>query len=274
MAIGPDPNEIINQYQLPPIYNETTKQYDPDRYTVEYADGRVEYWDWDATKGDWGPKQTDSPNEKQAKLFKQQQSIAQQEANLAEKERQFNASKQIPPSGNYGETPFVPVIGADGQMAWVKDPNYDPAAAALKRRLTEAQIASAERVNSGSPTEWGNLSARQAEQAWREIWEPQQQRMQMAQSIFGNLNNSFTQLLPYAARPGQEYRMGFEPGGPYQQLREGGGGSYDPNYGRIVRVQYSPQDMMNQAWQMAVVPSNQPPPPEQRIFPQPLQGGK
>ena len=83
--------------------------------------------------------------------------------------------------------------------------------------------------------------------AWQMAQEQMQQQGAMARALLsaaGGLNETMTsgffKAMPYAPVPGQEYFLGWEPGGVAENIARMSGRSYDPTKFRAPILSYSP----------------------------------
>lgn len=152
-----------------------------------------------------------------------------------------------------------PETGVRGGLR--ENPGYDPTLADLDKRLKEAQIAASLRGPQGktdSPLDWAKWNVEQErypieqardEERWQKTYQAQEADraarrrealMNAAVSLAGNIGQDWSRNLPYGAMQGQQYLMGGEPGGVYENILRGYGMKYDPNTFRIQQVEYDP----------------------------------
>jgi len=196
---------------------------------------------------------------------------------------QAQAKPTLTPPGSLDQTDPFYVVWDPEAGDYVKKPNplFDPDAAATRKSLLAAQLANAQRLAAGgggadnslgyATLGWSRERAAQTDAitaarnaqldamkreteaaAYKQFVEEQartdaRNRLTNTTQFTNNLLDTWANATPSAMIPGQQQFLGFEPGGPMEQLVRMGGGRYDPNLYRPAPVQLDP----NAAWKQA-----------------------
>ncbi len=144
-----------------------------------------------------------------------------------------NAAARDPGMFTFNEEGIPVPLGVEGQQF------NEAVKAAIDQTLTLQRVAAQNAGAGGSGAEWARL-AFEREKEQRRILEQmamlEQQGIGMQTTAATNQMNSMAQNARYAVMPGQQYYMGYEPGGPTEQLYKLAGASYNPELYRAQGV--------------------------------------